>query len=166
MGIIASMALMPVWSGSFTGCRLTIPGALISTRRKSFVSIGPRPSTGWPRALTTRPIIALPHGTSTIRPVRRTVSPSLIRLSSPRRTTPTLSSSRLSTIPLTSPGKSRSSPAIAFSRPWTRAIPSPTERTTPVSATSTRFSYPLIWLFRISVISSARMLMATASPLL
>jgi len=25
---------------------------------------------------------------------------------------------------------------------------------------------PLIWLFRISVISSARMLMATASPLL
>src|SRR5512134_277446 len=166
IGIIASMAFRPVWSGSFTGCRLTMPGALISTRRKSFVSMGPRPSTGCPRALTTRPTMASPHGTSTMRPVRRTVSPSLISWSSPRRTTPTLSSSRLSTMPRTSPGNSRSSPAIAFSRPWTRAIPSSTERTTPVSATSMRFSYPLIWLFRISVISSARMLMAAFSPLL
>src|SRR3989304_5372258 len=142
MGIIAWMAFSPGWSGSFTGCRLTMPGALISTRRKSFVPTGPRPSTGWPRALTTRPIIASPHGTSTMRPVRRTVSPSLIRWSSPRRATPTLSSSRLSTIPRTSPGNSRSSPAMAFSRPWTRGIPSPPERTRPGSAPPDRVPFP------------------------
>ena len=33
IGIIASMALMPVCSGSFTGWRAMMPGALISTRR-------------------------------------------------------------------------------------------------------------------------------------
>ena len=31
IGIIASMALMPVCSGSFTGCRTMMPGAMIST---------------------------------------------------------------------------------------------------------------------------------------
>ena len=31
IGIIASMALMPVCSGSFTGCRTMMPGATIST---------------------------------------------------------------------------------------------------------------------------------------
>jgi hypothetical protein len=30
MGIMESMALMPVCSGSFTGCRSTIPGATTS----------------------------------------------------------------------------------------------------------------------------------------
>jgi hypothetical protein len=33
----------------------TMPGALISTRRRCGVSIGPLPSMGWPSALTTRP---------------------------------------------------------------------------------------------------------------
>ena len=33
IGIIESIALMPVWSGSFTGWRLTTPGALNSSRR-------------------------------------------------------------------------------------------------------------------------------------
>src|SRR2546422_6215394 len=33
IGIIESIALMPVWSGSFTGCRLMIPGATMSTLR-------------------------------------------------------------------------------------------------------------------------------------
>ena len=44
IGMRASMALMPVWSGSFTGWRCTTPGALNSTGRKLVVSIGPRSS--------------------------------------------------------------------------------------------------------------------------
>ena len=81
------------------------------------VLIGPLPSIGCPSALTTRPVNASPTGTSTTRPVVLTVSPSLMFLESPSRTAPTLSSSRLSTIPYTSPGNSRSSPCIAFSSP-------------------------------------------------
>src|SRR5512138_2354671 len=44
---------------------------------------------------------------------------------------------------------------MALSSPYTRAIPSPTERTVPISATSIDFSYPASCRFRISVISSA-----------
>ena len=33
IGVIASMTLMPVCIGSFTGLRFTMPGAWISTRR-------------------------------------------------------------------------------------------------------------------------------------
>ena len=50
-----------------------IARALVSTGRNSFVSIGPAPSIGCPRALTTRPIIASPTGTDTTLPVRFTV---------------------------------------------------------------------------------------------
>ena len=50
IGIIESIALMPVCSGSFTGWRATMPGALSSMRRVSVVSIGPLPSIGWPSA--------------------------------------------------------------------------------------------------------------------
>ena len=72
IGIIASIALMPVWSGSFTGWRTMMPGATISTGRLMLVLISPRPSTGRPSASTTRPSIAGPTGTSSRRPVRRT----------------------------------------------------------------------------------------------
>ena len=44
IGIIASIALMPVWSGSFTGWRSTTPGALNSSGRVSLVSIAGPPS--------------------------------------------------------------------------------------------------------------------------
>ena len=77
IGIIASIALMPVWSGSLTGCRTMMPGATISTGRVVVVLIGPSPSTGRPRASTTRPSSAGPAGTSSTRPVQRTSSPSL-----------------------------------------------------------------------------------------
>ena len=62
IGIIESMALMPVWTGVFTFWRLTTSGAMRSTGRNSVVSIGPLPSIGWPTALTTRPIICGPTG--------------------------------------------------------------------------------------------------------
>jgi hypothetical protein len=52
IGIIESIALMPVCSGSFTGCRTMMPGATMSTGREPVAWIGPRPSTGWPSAFT------------------------------------------------------------------------------------------------------------------
>ena len=64
-----------------------------------------------------RQIERVASGTSTTLPVVFTVSPSLIFFWSPNNTAPTLSSSRFNTIPYTSPGNSKSSPCIAFSRP-------------------------------------------------
>ena len=61
--VIESIALMPVCSGSFTGCRATTPGALNSSGRVSEVSIGPPPSSGLPSGSTTRPSSASPTGT-------------------------------------------------------------------------------------------------------
>ena len=40
IGVMASMALMPVCSGSLTGWRPTMPGACTSMRRVSVVLIG------------------------------------------------------------------------------------------------------------------------------
>jgi hypothetical protein len=54
-------------------------GALTEAQRHSAESMGPLPSMGLPRASTTRPKRAGPMGTSTIWPVRLTVSPSLMR---------------------------------------------------------------------------------------
>ena len=62
-----------------------------------------------------------------MRPVRLTVSPSLISVYSPSSTAPTLSSSRFSAMPKTPCGNSSISPAIVFSTPCTRAMPSPTD---------------------------------------
>ena len=117
IGIIASMALMPVCIGSCTLLRSTMPGALISTLRVCFESIGPLPSMGSPRALTTRPSSASPTGTSAMRPVRWTDVALADRLGVPRMATPTLSSSRLSTRPRTPVWNSSSSPAATPARP-------------------------------------------------
>ena len=76
IGIIASIALMPVCIGSCTDLRAMMPGALTSILRDSVAVIGPLPSIGSPSALTTRPISASPTGTWAILPVRLTVSPS------------------------------------------------------------------------------------------
>ena len=40
IGVMASMALMPVCSGSCTGWRSATPGAMDSTSRRSLVTIG------------------------------------------------------------------------------------------------------------------------------
>lgn len=53
--------------------------------------MGPFPSIGFPNASTTRPNISGPTGTSTMFPVRLTVSPSLISRSFPKMVIPTLS---------------------------------------------------------------------------
>ena len=160
MGIRASMALRPVCMGSWTLRRWTMGGAIFSRgivdRR---LDDGPLPSMGMPRGLTTRPIRAGPAGMDMILPVRLTVSPSLIFVNSPRRMIPTLSSSRLKARPMTSWGSSSSSPAMAFSRPWARAMPSPTLMMVPISETSTWASKPSIWPRMMREISSARMSM-------
>ncbi len=77
IGIIESIALMPVCSGSVTGCRTMMPGAIISMGRAATVSMAPNPSTGCPSESTTRPSIFGPVSTSRMRPVQRTSSPSL-----------------------------------------------------------------------------------------
>ena len=48
IGVMASMALIPVCIGSSTGWRPAIPGAVDSTRRVSLVAIGPLLSIGSP----------------------------------------------------------------------------------------------------------------------
>ena len=78
IGISASIARMPVGSDCLTAWRCTTPGATFSMVRYFLVSIGPLPSIGWPSGLTTRPSSASPTGTEAMRPVRRTLSPSLI----------------------------------------------------------------------------------------
>uniref|UniRef100_A0A1A9ZX38 Uncharacterized protein n=1 Tax=Glossina pallidipes TaxID=7398 RepID=A0A1A9ZX38_GLOPL len=99
MGTNESTALIPVCIGSRTETRGIIPGALIPTRKRSLVLMAPLPSIALPKASTTRPNISLPTGTSTIAPVRFTISPCLISLSLPKTTTPTLSGSKFKAIP-------------------------------------------------------------------
>src|SRR6516165_3564390 len=133
-GVMASMALIPVWSGSCTGWRPVMPGAWTSIRRLSVVATGPLPSMGWPRALTTRPRRASPTGTERIRPVALTDWPSSISLTSPSTTAPIVSSSRLSASPRRPPSNSSSSLTDAPGRPDTRAMPSPTSTMVPTCA--------------------------------
>ncbi len=80
MGIIVSMALMPVFIGSVTDWRAITPGARRSTGKNLSVLMGPLSSMGCPSAFTTRPISASPTGTDIILPVRLTWSPSLSSL--------------------------------------------------------------------------------------
>src|ERR1700730_7976039 len=157
IGISASIALRPVCIGSCTDLRGMMPGAFTSTRIRSTFTSGPLPSIGLPRPSTTRPSRPGPTGTSTIEPVRETVSPSRICLSSPKITTPTLSVSRFSAMPRRpAPGNSTISPAMQFCRPKIRAMPSPTDSTWPVSATLASVSNAAICFFRISEISAGR----------
>ena len=75
-GTIASMALRPVCTGCDTLLRQMTPGATFSIGSVIFALIGPLPSIGWPSEFTTRPISSGPTGTSRMRPVHLTVSPS------------------------------------------------------------------------------------------
>ncbi len=76
IGVIESIALMPVAIGSWTDWRSITPGACSSRARRSSASISPRPSIGVPSGSTTRPRKPSPTGTERISPVRRTVWPS------------------------------------------------------------------------------------------
>src|ERR1700744_664571 len=148
IGIRVSIAFRPVCTGSCTDLRGMMPGAFTSTRRFSATLVrSPLPSMGLPRGSTTRPSRPLPTGTSTMAPVRLTTSPSLMVASEPKITTPTLSVSRFSAMPLMPPGNSTISPAWTLSRPWTRAMPSPTLSISPTSLTCA--SAPKFWISRL-----------------
>src|SRR5919106_2335954 len=133
IGVMASMALIPVWRGWFTGWRFTTEGAWSSSTRCSSNRIGPLASSGRPRGSMTRPSTPSPTPTESTLPVRLTGWPSSIPSASPRTTTPISSSSRLNASPYTPSENSRSSRAMAPGRPATRAIPSPVSTTRPTS---------------------------------
>ena len=157
IGVIESMALIPVCSGSFTGWRSTTDGAWVSRRRRSVVLIGPLPSTGLPNGSMTRPSRASPTGTESTVPVCLTGSPSWMWLASPRSTTPRSSSSMLSVTPISPPGNSSSSEAMTLGKPSTRATPSAMEVTYPTVSLSTSGCQPASCSLRDLVIWSAVM---------
>ena len=105
MGIIESMALMPVCSGSLTPWRSTTPGALNSTGRKSVGLDGALAVERAAERVDDAAEEGLADGHLEDRPVRLTRSPSLMSVSSPSSTAPTLSSSRLSARPVTPCGQ-------------------------------------------------------------
>ena len=136
IGIIESTDFRPVCTGWPTDWRVMTPGATFSIGEYSLVSTGPLPSTGLPRASTTRPSRASPTGTSRIRPVALTTSPSVMWRYSLRITAPTESCSRFRARPYVSPGNSSISPYCAPARPWIRQMPSVTDTTVPTSTCS------------------------------
>src|SRR5580700_2950496 len=168
MAVIASMALMPVCSGSLTGWRSTTEGACVSSGRSSWLSMGPLPSSGSPSGPTTRPRKPSPTGTDRISPVRLTCWPSSISLNSPRMTTPISRTSRLSARPRTPFSNTSSSLAMAEGRPSTRAMPSPASMTVPTSSRAAPAgSYSWTKRDSASRISSGRMVSsAIALPVL
>ncbi len=60
-------------------------------------------------------------------------------------------------------GNSTISPACTLSRPYTRAMPSPTDSTWPTSETSASSPKLAIWVLRMAEISAARMSILGAS---
>ena len=110
---------------------------------------------GCPNVLTTRPTIPSPTLIEAISPVRFTISPSFISVDGPKRVIPTLSSSRLRTIPFSPLSNFTNSPYCAFDSPKIRAIPSPTCNTVPTSSKDALASKCANCSFKIAEISAA-----------
>ena len=154
---MASIALMPVWSGSLTGWRPMMPGAWTSMRRDDGFTRGPLPSRGTPRAFTTRPRRASPTGTERMRPVERTTCSSSIPSTEPSTTAPMVSSSKFIARPSVPSSNSKSSFTFADGSPDTRAMPSPTSTTRPTCSAPTAGLNSVTCLRSASVISAALM---------
>src|SRR5690606_39233953 len=158
-GTMESMDFRPDCIGWSTDWRAITPGATFSITSVSLALMGPLPSMGWPRALTTRPTSSGPTGTSRMRPVHLTVSPSEMCSYSPRITAPTESRSRFSArpnvgVPSAVGGNSSISPAMASDRPCTRTMPSVTDSTVPWLRMSALAARPSIRLLISSLISA------------
>jgi hypothetical protein len=69
IGIIASIGMMPVCTGTETDFRLMIPGAIFQPGRRWWRRAVPLPSIGSPSVLTTRPSNSRPTGICNKRPV-------------------------------------------------------------------------------------------------
>ena len=165
IGTIESIDFRPVCIGWSTDLRAITPGAIFSIGAVSVALIGPLPSIGWPSALTTRPFSSGPIGTSRMRPVHLTVSPSEMCSYSPRITEPTESRSRFSARPKVgepsgAAGNSSISPCIASDRPWMRQMPSVTETTVPSLRMSVETASPSMRLLMSSEISAGLSCMA------
>src|SRR5882762_6779189 len=153
IGTMESIAFRPVCTGCETDFLQTTPGATFSITSVILARIGPLPSIGCPSEFTTRPSSSGPTGTSRMRLVHFTVSPSVMCSYSPRITAPTESRSRFRARPKVFFGNSSISPCITSERPWTRQMPSVTVTTVPwvrTSADSERFCI----LLRISSLIS------------
>ena len=157
-GVMASTALMPVCSGSVTGCRCTTVGAWSSRMRRPSATISPLSSTGLPSGSTTRPRKPSPTGADRTSPVRRTSWPCSMWAASPRMTQPISRSSRLSASPNRPPSNCSSSLVIVACRPSTRAMPSPVSMTRPTSSRVVSGVYDETYCSIASRISSGRML--------
>ncbi len=122
------------------------PNALRSIGLRSVVLSGSPPSSISPSGFTTRPMSSFPTGMERMFPVAFTVIPSFTFVASPRMTTFTVSSSRLSAMPRSAPPSERVSSSflpsltsnitisdiIMSSSPSISAIPSAAETTTPI----------------------------------
>src|SRR5829696_2899175 len=165
IGIIPSIDINPVCTGSVTGWRSTTPGALNSAGRVCVVATSPLSSSGRPSGSTSRPSSSSPTGIRSKCPVRLTVSPSRTLSHSPKSTAPTLSASRLRASPVTPCGSSSISSAMQLSSPWIRAIPSATDSTVPTSVRSAlAVSIPSILSLRIDAISSGLISIGCSFP--
>ena len=157
IGVIASIDLMPVCSGSPTGWRPMMPGAWISMRRSCVPVSSPLPSIGSPSALTTRPSTPSPTGIDRMRPVALTVWPSSMLSTLPSTTAPIESSSRFSARPTEPSSNSRSSFTPQSGRPCTVAMPSPTSAMRPTVRASNDGSKPSRFFFSADAMSAAEM---------
>src|SRR6266513_384977 len=129
MMVSTATAVLPVWRSPMMSSRWPRP-------------IGTLESIACPSEFTTRPRSSGPTGTSRMRLVHLTVSPSVMCSYSPRITAPTESRSRFSARPKLLFGNSSISPCITSERPWTRQMLSVTVTTVPcvrTSADSERF---------------------------
>ena len=158
IGTIASIALMPVCKGTFTGARSCTPYAMRSIGRICVFANAPLPSTGSPSTLITRPTISSDTGMESTAPVLLTNIPSFTRVVSPKIIAFTISSSRFTTSPstplpadivLSSDAPSLSSNTIrsdiiACVSPSISATPSATFTTVPTRSTDTSEANPSI----------------------
>ena len=136
IGTIASIDLRPVCTGWFTDLRAITPGATFSMTSVILALTGPLPSIGSPSELTTRPISSGPTGTSRMRPVHLTVSPSVMCSYSPRTTAPTRVALEVQREAERVAGELEHLALHRVDRPWMRQMPSVTETTVPWVRTS------------------------------
>ena len=135
MGVIASMALIPVCRGCFTGWRdddARAPGSPSACPRSRREGRGRR-SAG-PAGRRPGPERPSPTGTERILPVARTSWPSSSPVTSPSTTAPMESSSRLRASAFTPPSSSRISFTATLGSPVMLAMPSPISRMRPTSS--------------------------------
>ena len=132
IGIIESIALIPVLRGVLTGSRSTTPGAIFSRGIFLPFFIFGLPSKGFPRGSITLPNNSSDTSIANISPVVFRVSPSFMSDASPRSIIEALSSSRFKIVPILPFLKTTFSPITPRDNPDTTITPSVFLRTVPI----------------------------------